>query len=545
MSIYLLILIIIVIIFVIALIYDYFFEFKFIDKYDNNGKKIQEIKSIYWKKILNKTWKYDDYCNMIEEAYYNNGLLIQKKNIKNIYDNNGNRIEEVCYDFYDKLEKKTTWVYDNNSNIIEEYLFDKNEILIEKNIWNFIDNNCQEKLTYNKYLNLIGFTKFEYFDNSNIIKKKYEETHYGEAENFTINYKYDETGNITEKSFYNSNNNLFESHFFKYNINDKTNEIIEIPLLDKKEKKYYKPIEFHLQMHIKKMYSPFINKYEIQYNNYGNILKEIGYSYDGKIKEKFIYDYDEEGNMIKVEGDFSIFKNEKIFKIKNIYNEKNLLIEQVSYNSNNNTAFTKHKYVYNIKLQLIQENIYTIDDNLVIVKKWVYNENNKVIEQIILSPNNIVKEKKDWKYNKNDQIIEEIWYLSKKRNISYFIYNEQSEIIEEYHSSSNRKIKYFNKIFNKDKVTSEVWKINNFVVSKYNFKFDLIEFLNCIEETNFNKDGKKTVITNYPNKNSIPAKNISIYDKKGKILEESTYNSNGNLQTNTIYKYDKKGNLIL
>ncbi len=105
-------------------------EFKWIYKYDENEKKIEDkLFSSNGNLISRQTYKYDEKGNLIETNSLNDdGSLFGKLTYK--YDKKGNRIESSWFNNDGNLDSKHTLKYDEKGNKIEKSRFNKDGILI-------------------------------------------------------------------------------------------------------------------------------------------------------------------------------------------------------------------------------------------------------------------------------------------------------------------------------------------------------------------------------------------------------------------------------
>ncbi len=207
---------------------------------------------------------YNEKGNIIEETYYEDGILEAKTTYK--YDKKGNKIEFNQYDSDGSLVFKTTYKHDEKGN-------EK-----EKNDWNS-DGSLDVKYIY-KY-NEKGNKIEECYDEDGVLLE-------------TSTFKYDEGGNETEHIEYDSKGSLLRKETCKY---DKKGNRIEASDYDSD--------------------GSFIHKWTYEYNEKGNAI-EKSYNHFGGSKSKYTYkheEYDKNGNWLK-QIYFVADKPTEIFKRK-------------------------------------------------------------------------------------------------------------------------------------------------------------------------------------------------------------------------------------
>lgn len=242
------------------------------------------------------------------------------------------------------LLKKANTHYTNSGDIVFYFLFnyDKNNNLVKKSKYIMLDSFLTSRLDY--------YESMEYDINQNLVKKNFHQnTKYNIRSNeyeifltFYIIYKYNGKNQIIEELLYDSNGDLFKQINYKYDNNRNLIEVQKIDSLNVLDENI-KYIYNNNNLLVKEIYNnDFYYTYE--YDKYNRLVRRISH-YENKENENFydeyhINEYDSNGNKIKTSfyGPVEPFKpyygsviHIKIYK----YDEKNNLIEESTYNSDN------------------------------------------------------------------------------------------------------------------------------------------------------------------------------------------------------------------
>ena len=322
-------------------------------------------------------------------------------------------------------------------------------------------NEPDVKGGYRKCTVLKYFYKIENFV-SNRVKNK-EIIHYNENGKITehldyvvsdyprlfINYIYHTNCMIKNETLLNAEGNIEEYRFYDYNLDGDMESYIALDSAFNFE--YQLAIDIEESELLKREFSFDKNNKVISYkfiklNSYGKTILSQTYDRNNNLKEQLSMDYDSSGNMIEErDGIDSNVTSKSVLK----RDENGNIIEEISYNSNNDTSYHTI-YVFNIIENYIESidlkgfrmrnksRMYR-DDNGNIIKWIFYNENDEI-------------EKTDYNY-----------YDSAGRNIGHTIIQDDSI----YHKVTYEFDKYGNLINvsyydNGDKVYYEIVYIYEF-----------------------------------------------------------------------------------
>lgn len=110
-----------------------------VNKYDQNGKIIEEIHYVN-DSLLEKTiYKYDEKANITEETHSDSPTRWENRKFVNKYDENGNLVEISEYDYQKKLKCRTIYKYNDKKKCVEECNYDMNDSLCSKMVYKYND----------------------------------------------------------------------------------------------------------------------------------------------------------------------------------------------------------------------------------------------------------------------------------------------------------------------------------------------------------------------------------------------------------------------
>lgn len=416
---------------------------------------------------------------------------------KIFFNRNGKEIEKYVYDRFNKdIETKWTYKYDDKGNVIEknDYMFVqhlstksfKNKyykgVLVEQE--EHLGNHLWKKIHY------------KYDDKLNVVQQvTYDK--YGEIIERII-YRYDENGNVITKKWY-LNNKLFSHKSYKYTFH----------------KDFYKCLVYREDKRRR-----LVGKEIFNYDENGNIIEEIEYHTDGKIRRTKLNLYNVNGNIIK----------------KKVYNHKGIMIIKNNFQYNNNEQLTK-QINYDYSISLLKRKT-TFDFGCISYKTIIdFDLNNNELEKKSFEFELSSSKKYSFKYDKMGNKLERDTFDKDDVLLSRDIYkyNDIGHLIEGYEYESDGKLK--------EKIT---------------YEFD--DNGKCIELKVYNSDKILTrthILTYNENGNLIKSilvksdktimKHIIKYDDKGNQIEDVLYNPDRNKRNNSFYQYkfDKKDNWIV
>lgn len=98
---------------------------------------------------------------------------------------------------------------------------------------------------------------------------------------------------------------------------------------------------------------------KLEYDQSGNVIKEVSYNIHGNPYRQFTYEYDEDGNKIKAYDHESILYHKQVFK----YDDQGNEVEQANLDENGNIT-NKRTSSYDAQGNLIEVNHYHADERL-------------------------------------------------------------------------------------------------------------------------------------------------------------------------------------
>ncbi len=109
--------------------------------YDNAGNKIEKYNEVNGIKSLEKKWKYDDNHNMIEELYYFQNKLENKRSFK--FDTENRLAEDIWFDGKGNYTGvgRTTYTYDSKGNLTEKKNIDSAGKITSANNYSYNGDN--------------------------------------------------------------------------------------------------------------------------------------------------------------------------------------------------------------------------------------------------------------------------------------------------------------------------------------------------------------------------------------------------------------------
>lgn len=333
-------------------------------RYDDRGNLKIEVDYLYQDKILSwRTYDYDASGELTGEVYY-------------WYENSGNlKKEEIRY----KYRKEYSYPYDGCENTVRkiryEYRSEYENVRDDhgRQYWEMEDGGLWEKTVYNENEEEIRW--FRYGD--------------GEDVKIECTYEYDEEGNKTAeiRDTYYDNGSIKLSE--KY---DEAGRLVSETEYDAEGggnswRRYEYDQTGNITADIRRGQDGDWKKYEYQYDNVGNLRREI--FYNGEQKEGvskrygYTYDttYDDEGKGRTIAG----FDEKGKLIYKGEYDERGYLIREIGYDS---AGKILHEYEYdkegNLTLEIHRDRKYgdyleeeysafEYDEKGGLTRKFVYN----------------------------------------------------------------------------------------------------------------------------------------------------------------------------
>lgn len=248
--------------------------------YDENGRKIEyeyRHERLFDKPYHNRTtYAYDEDGNLsqvIEYREMNYGWIVSEETVYSGYDENGNAtIEQIRYPSSAVIGANTENAYDENGNLLSSLIYDFYGNLLKKETYQY-DEEGREILqeSYDAKENATDRFESAYDENGIRTRRGYYNTQ------FYVLEEYDNNGNMTLVTYYKDAGAAVSSMFEK--VYDEAGRIV-------KEVRYEGDRESIEYSH------------EYVYDANDRLIKEIVYeSYYAKSYEVTLYEYDEQGNM--------------------------------------------------------------------------------------------------------------------------------------------------------------------------------------------------------------------------------------------------------
>lgn len=277
-------------------------------------------------------------CRVYRYEYENNGQNLKSKSlmVKNIYDENGNKIEWYSYNSDGTIECNSTYKYDDTGNLIEEIYNNIDENFNHKIIYKYGINGKKQEL---EYFDLNGFLKSKEIYKYDKLGNMVESMHHNydtskETEEFPWvkeTFKYNKYNKLIEKNFHTTDKSLDRREIYKY---DKNGILIELLFYNCCYYLHEKHLIFYEQNSTKSeeliiygnkgtLKEKFLYKYDdignktvqryfiednnidlintVKYDVMDNTLENVNYNKDGKERDKSIFKYDDFGNILEIE----------------------------------------------------------------------------------------------------------------------------------------------------------------------------------------------------------------------------------------------------
>lgn len=265
-------------------------------EYNENGKKIHETRGggSVAAKFSNYLceYDYDIFGNLVSSTSYSSVTALT---ITSEYDGNENEIKRTTLDRNSGKITLCEYEYDSNGNlirtiqttdeltiVIQEAAYDNNGNQLEEKTYNYGDS------IYNGSINV--WHEYEYDSNGNKIKHEIRNYNPDGSIDTWYGYEYDSNGNETkyERKIYNNDGICFRYERYEKEYDNDGNIIKEI--------QYIKDDSINFENEYEYEYD-----YEYQYKEKGYLVLISKVSKDGTIYNTE-YEYDEEGNTIKEPG---------------------------------------------------------------------------------------------------------------------------------------------------------------------------------------------------------------------------------------------------
>jgi hypothetical protein len=242
--------------------------------------------------------------------------------------------------------------FDNSSNLIKEVTLDENENIEQIYVYKYNDNGkMTEEILYYESDEVIHKKTYTINEKGQRIK---EIVHYSEEEYDTIIYTYNDKDQLTEKINYNIDEEIESTQKFIY-LNQ---NLVEDSIYDGKNKllfqKLYKYDEKgnEIEFQSNDLVEDIKFSKEYSYDDLGRRIESLTYNEKNQLKEKSIFEYTTGNKPTQITEETAFKKNTAKFS----YDEKGNIICQEEYNRNNN-LINSIKRVYDENNNLLESDI--------------------------------------------------------------------------------------------------------------------------------------------------------------------------------------------
>jgi uncharacterized protein YkuJ len=207
-------------------------------KYNDKGKRTDYLKRKGVKIAYQKTSRYDDEGNLIQESgfdgtsdfqndyeYYNDGklerityMLEGKANEKRIFEHNGEITNITVYDNADNITSYLTLKHDENKNVVEEVVYNTEKTPVEKKL--YVYNNDGDVISEVKYRGDNFYYKLTYLYNSKGELTNMDEENPNEGRYLKKQFFYDENGNLIEMRWRRNAGEDFSVRTYQYDVDN-------------------------------------------------------------------------------------------------------------------------------------------------------------------------------------------------------------------------------------------------------------------------------------------------------------------------------------
>jgi len=422
---------------------------KYSSKSDDKGNVI-ELKEYAEDGLLLSitTSIYNDSGKLIEERrkYTEDGMyfyfLTLQKNTVSKYDAVGNKIEDVFYDEVNLLEKKSIYSYDKSSKLKKTDFYYYNNVLVSSENCRYdsqkrlIAETVVYTLPVQSVKGVMPTMEFAPVKSAGGQVAKMPDSYYKEHKYDSIAYTYNEQGFLAAKNFFDDNRPVNQ---YLYIYND-SNQIVE-------ENK--KDLVFNVS-----------RVYVCTYDVNGSMVSKGFLNSEGNVESSVLFVYDDKGRLEKellidgrdVQTGFKkLYYNEKgqnvASKLYRLNSARNNLDEEIrikKYDSNdrlvsnlyvgNHRGPTKDSIVYDDKGRIMEEINYRNADKMIGRTTFKYNEQGDLVEMVKFKEHDAVVLTEEREYNKEENSV--ISNLTSYQGLSVhkgqikYIYNSKHELLE-------------------------------------------------------------------------------------------------------------------
>lgn len=244
------------------------------------------------------------------------------------------------------------------------------------------------------------------------------------------------------------------------------------------------------------------------FNEEGNIIGLIRYKIDGNPYHKRIQNYDENGNLVRIEV-VGIHPYTQDIK----YNSKGDTIEK--YSDNKTMSDIKKVFYYNQLGNLVETNTLLLSDSTEhIISLDTFNKKGKVIERVGMEEDGKMFGKELYEYDDDGNVLIYNGYDYSNENLIV------KKVYEYYDNGVRKEMKYFSK---------EMYKNDRYKSGKH---FFLYRF------EHYNPKGKRIESVGYDMDGNIEYKYKSDYDKFGNEIEKNRIDNENEVYKTYYFKYD-------
>ncbi len=238
--------------------------------------------------------------------------------------------------------KNVVKTYNKNGDILTHVQYDSRGNVVSKEEYKYTsDNLLTSYKRFDARRNKLVYRKSFFYRHD---EKREKEEGFNGTDYYTINYKYNDNGNLISILYY-TGDNLNEKRIISYSDNKKT-----IKVFGKDDNVLSEIIEF--------------------YDEHDMLIKQVKYDETNKEIWKYLYDYNDNGQIIHEKK-----YEDEVFKYKIIYTyDAGHRLIKISEEDEGHNVFVKRKLTYDEKGQLIEEEYRKSADDNFSEKTYKYNE---------------------------------------------------------------------------------------------------------------------------------------------------------------------------
>lgn len=248
----------------------------------------------------------EKYLNLLRTEYHADGSV--KDVTKYIYDESGNMTKNISYAADGSIESYVEYENDTNGNCIKSTTYDADGKVTESDESKYdSNNNYLGSITYDSDGNITDSCEYEFDDNGNEVEERYVSTFEFDGSSTTIKgvykYEYDDKNRQTKWTSYGEDGTTVTG-IYEYAYDDAGNQITmteykadgSVRMVENRE--YDSDNNFIKTARADADGTVFmLNEYE--YDNHGNVVKESNNYYNPDSNSLVEYEYDANDRLVK------------------------------------------------------------------------------------------------------------------------------------------------------------------------------------------------------------------------------------------------------